>query len=124
MNLTAFRSGLHLQTGDLLSACAAIRKVTRDPTPNHPRTREVYAHYSRNREARVLSREDQSLLAKLRSGHYVGLRAHRARVDGGSDPTCDLFGLEPQTLENFLHTSPATAAVRRNQPSCLVLTQK
>ena len=38
------------------NACAAIRKV--------------YAHYSH-----VLSRVDQSLLAKLRSGHYIGLTA-------------------------------------------------
>ena len=71
-------------------------------------------HYSRDREACVLSREDQSLLAKLRSGYYMGLRAHHARVDGVSDPTCDLCGLEPQTLEHWLRTCPATA-VRRHQ---------
>ena len=94
------------------SACAAIREATRDPPISHPRTREVYAHYSRDREARVLSRADQSLLAKLRSGHYMGLRAHRARVDGVSDPTCNLCGLEPQTLEHWLQTCPATAVWR------------
>ena len=94
------------------SACAAIRGATRDPLPSHPRTRAVYAHYSRDREACVLSRADQSLLAKLRSGHYMGLRAHRARVDGVSDPTCNLCGQTNQTLEHWLGSCPGTAQQR------------
>ena len=94
------------------SACAAIREATRDPPPSHSRTREVYAHYSRDREARVLSRADQSLLAKLRSGHYMGLRAHRARVDGVSDPLCNLCGQADQTLEHWLGSCPATEQQR------------
>ena len=62
----------------------------------------------------MLSWEDQSLLAKQRSGCYMGLRAHRSRVDGVSDPTHDLCGLEPPTLENWLRTFLATT-VRRHQ---------
>ena len=54
-----------------LSACAAIREATRDPPPSYPCTREVYAHYSRDGEACVFSRADQSLLAKLRSGYLL-----------------------------------------------------
>ena len=94
------------------NARACILKHFRDPPPTHPRTREVYAHYSHDREARVLSRGDQSLLARLRSGHYMGLRAHRNRVDGVSDPMCDLCGQEPQTLEHWLQDCPATAVLR------------
>ena len=60
----------------LTSACAAIRKVTRDPTPHPGGVR--YAYYSRDREACVLFRADPSLLDKLRSGRYMGLMAHRA----------------------------------------------
>ena len=56
----------------------------------------------------MLSRADQSLLAKLRSGHCMGLRAHRARVDEVSDPTCNLCGQADETLEHWLGSCPMT----------------
>ena len=44
----------------------------------------------------------------------MGLRAYRGRVDGVTDPICDLCGQAPQTLEHWLQDCPATA-VRRHQ---------
>ena len=56
---------------------------------------------------------DQSILAKLRSGHYVGLRAYQYHIKSGiPDPTCQLCGEEDQDLEHWLTRCPATAARR------------
>ena len=57
------------------SSCAEIRECTKDPEIVHRRTREVYESLSMDRESLVKSRADQSLLAKLRTGHFIGLRA-------------------------------------------------
>ena len=42
----------------------------------------------------------------------MGLRSYRHRVDGTTDPTCDLCQESPQTLEHWLQHCPATAAQR------------
>ena len=55
------------------------------------------------------------VLAKLGSGHYLGLRAYRHRIQGGDqDPTCNLCdeGLA-QDLEHWVQC-PALASLRRN----------
>ena len=52
-------------------------------------------------------------MAKLRSGHYVGLRAYQYRIQSGvPDPTCPLCGEDDQDLEHWLTRCPATAARR------------
>ena len=97
-------------SGNICERPARIVEHCLNPFPKYPLTWEVYAHTSHDREACVLSRGNQSLLARLRSVHYMGLRAHRSRVDGVSDPTCDLCGQELRILEHWLRTCPATAA--------------
>ena len=94
------------------SACTLIRKIIKDPPNTHPRTHKVYSALSRDRERLINSREDQSLLAKLRSGHYVGLRAYKNRIDPSTSPTCNLCGEEDQDLEHWLVRCPATAKER------------
>ncbi len=94
------------------SICTLIKENTKDPPISHPIIKAVYSSISRKREERVTSREDQSLLGKLRSGHFMGLRYYRHRVDGTTDPTCDLCQESPQTLEHWLQHCPATAAQR------------
>ena len=94
------------------SACTIIKKITKDPPNTHPRTHKVYSALSRDRERLIKSREDQSLLAKLRSGHYVGLRAYKNRIDPSTSPTCNLCGEEDQDLEHWLVRCPATAKER------------
>ena len=51
------------------SVCAQIRAAFKDSPIQHPSTWEVYSSLSPKIEAQVKSRADQSLLAKLRSGH-------------------------------------------------------
>ena len=80
---------------------------------NNNITKEVYAAYSR--EGGVRNRSDQSLLAKLRSGHWTGLRAYRARVDRVSDPNYHLYGEGvPQILEHWFQECPATEQRRQD----------
>ena len=82
---------------------AEIKKATKDPAPHHDRTRQVYAFYSKKKEKEINSREDQSLLAKLRSGHTPILAAYKARIDPKANPTCQLCESgEDQTLEHWL----------------------
>ena len=68
----------------------------------------MYASLSPKIESQVESRADQSLLAKLRSGHYLGLRHYRNVVDGVTDPICNLCHESPQTLEHWIQC-PAIA---------------
>ena len=68
----------------------------------------MYASLSPRIESQVESRADQSLLAKLRSGHYLGLRHYRNVVDGVTDPICNLCHESPQTLEHWIQC-PAIA---------------
>ena len=94
------------------SSCAQISLCIKDPPIAHERTRVVYEGYSRGRESSITNRSDQALLAKLRSGHYMGLRAYRHRIDGVTDPTCRRCGEEPEDLVHWLHC-PATLVERR-----------
>ncbi len=96
------------------SVCSHIGRVIRDPPISHERTRAVYGGLTASAEATISSRADQSLLARLRSGHFVGLRAYRHRLDPSVDPTCDLCGEGEQDLIHWLVQCPATEAERRH----------
>ena len=63
------------------SVVAHIKKVTKDPAPQHERTKLVYSKYSRDREKEISNRSDQCLLAKLRSGHTTLLADYKARIE-------------------------------------------
>jgi ribonuclease HI len=94
------------------SACARIRHITKDII-THSRTKEVYSSFSKDREKNIKNRSDQSLLAKLRSGHYIGLRAYKSRIDPTTSPKCNLCDTEEdQDLEHWLQRCPATARER------------
>ena len=94
------------------SACATIRHALRDPPIAHQRSAEVYSALSSVKEKEIQSRADQTLLAKIRSGKFTGLRAYKHLLDPGIDPTCNLCGEEPQDLEHWLQRCPATEAKR------------
>ena len=96
------------------SACAHIRQVTKDPPPEHARIRAVYEQLSRPRENLIGNRQDQTLLAQLRSGHSIALQAHRHRIGLADSPICPLCNEEPQDLEHWVSRCPATEARRRN----------
>jgi ribonuclease HI len=92
-------------------ACAHIRQYSRDPPPTHPRTKAVYAALSESRECQVGCRAEQTLIAKLRSGHYIGLRATQNRFNPSIPATCNLCGQGDQDLEHWIDC-PATTAER------------
>ena len=94
------------------SACSRVKVLTKDPPITNERIREVYGALSQERESRVRSRSDQTLLARLRTGHFIGLRAYKHRIDDTTDPTCNLCNEESQDLEHWLQRCPATAAKR------------
>ena len=87
--------------------------MIKDPPIQHERTAEVYSAYSSSRECQIRSRRDQTLLAKLRTGKYKGLRAYKSLLDG-SDPTCPLCNQEPQDLQHWLQRCQATEKLRFN----------
>ena len=91
--------------------CSQLELPTRTPI-QHLRTREVYASLPPKTESQVVSRADQSLLAKLRSGYYMGLRHYRSVVDGVTYVICDLCRESPQTLEHWFQSCPAIAQQR------------
>ena len=59
-----------------------------------------------------MSRQDQSLLAQLRSGHYLGLREYQYRIGRVESPVCNLCGQGEQDLQHWLVDCPATEAQR------------
>lgn len=96
------------------SAAARIKATRKDPAPSHPRIKAVYEFYSKEKEEEVQSRSDQSLLAKIRSGHSILFAAYRKRIDESEDDTCPSCQLEPQTMEHWMTRCPGTLAQRRN----------
>ena len=95
--------------------CSTIRATFGDPPTKHLRTAEAYCALNRGREQRLItSRRDQTLLAQLRAGKCMSLRAYRNTVDPNTNPTCDLCGLAPQDVEHWVRDCPATLQQRRN----------
>ena len=78
------------------SICSRINVLTKDQPHNHEGTKLVYSALSQDRIKDVTSRSDQTLLARLCSGHFLGLRAYQHRID-------------PTT------SRPVTVAVKRNK---------
>ena len=78
----------------------------------HARTTEVYSEYSHQKEMEVSSRNQQSLLAKLRSGHTTLFAAYRHRLDETKDPTCPLCQDGPQDLAHWMTACAGTLQKR------------
>ena len=75
------------------------------------RTKAVYAALTQSREDLLGCRADQTLVARLRSGYYIGLRATQHRFNENLSGTCNLCGEGSQDLEHWIDC-PATAAER------------
>ena len=95
------------------SACSQIRMTTKDPPVQHARTRAIYGEFSMRREAQIKSRSDQTLLARLRSGHHISLMAYRHRLDAAADPLCPLCNEEEHDVMHWVQKCPATERTRR-----------
>ena len=83
------------------SICARIRHVIKHPPTQHEITAEAYSAYSSSREFQIQNRRYQTLLAKLCTGKYKGLRPYKILLDG-CETTCPLCNQEPQDLQHWL----------------------
>ena len=92
-------------------ARACIKAAIKD-TIDHQRTARVYAKISKNKEAKVRTRADQVLLARIRSGHHWGLESYHNLVDDQHDTKCTECGWELHDLEHWLCSCPASSHIR------------
>ena len=93
------------------SAAAFVKGVTKDLPPENDRIKQVYKNFSKKKEIEeVLLREDQTMLAKLRSGHSTLLAAYRKRIGMSESDTC--CGIAPQTLIHWMCECTANEDIR------------
>ena len=64
-----------------------INTTIKDPPHEHARTQEVYQHFSKKKD-KTLSRKDQVMLGRLRSGHSLLFEAYKHRIAKSLDPLC------------------------------------
>ena len=69
---------------------------------------------SKAKEIEVKTRADQSLLAKIRSGHTILFAAYRNRINPDSDPTCPLCEDGIQDFVHWMTKCAGTLEHRRN----------
>ena len=87
--------------------------MTKDPPPSHERTALVYEKMSKDKEKKIVSRRDQTLLAKIRSGHTILFSDYKARLDPAHPNVCPLCGESPHDLEHWLTKCAGTENKRR-----------
>ena len=97
----------------LRSAREKIKAVIKEDLSSHARTSLVYSKYSKKREAaEVLTRADQVLLARIRSGHHWAFGSYHKLVDDSYDASCKECGAELHDLEHWLCHCPASSHIR------------
>ena len=94
------------------SVRARIKAERKSFGTTHGRTTQVYSEYSHQKEMLIKSRNEQSLLAKIRSGHTTLFAAYRNRIDETKDPTCPLCLDAPQDLEHWVTACAGTLQLR------------
>ena len=65
-----------------------INQTIVDDPPDHARSAAVYSQISSSKEKKITSRADQTMLARIRSGHSLLFAAYRFRITGNGDPRC------------------------------------
>ena len=93
------------------SACAEVKRCFVDPPSSHERTREVYSKYSEEKEKSVKNRDDQVLLARLRSGHHMWFMSYRHRIGKRDTAECERCGFGDDDVVHWL-ACPGTLAAR------------
>ena len=90
----------------------SIKKTITDGIPSHARTAAVYSNLSASRERLITKRADQTMLARIRSGHSLLFRAYKHRISGSGDPRCKRCNTGAEdTVEHWLEC-PATLEER------------
>ena len=93
------------------SACGEIKRCFAEPQTDHQLTNDVYAKYSEEKEKRVKNRRDQVLLARIRSGHYMGFMHYRHRIGKRDSAECERCGFGDDDVSHWLEC-PGTLAAR------------
>ena len=93
------------------SAKAAVKQRIRDPAIAHKRTAEVYSAYSATKEATITKRQQQVLLARIRSGKSLLFNEYRAKIKNDVDPKCDKCDHDTHNLEHWIRC-PGNANLR------------
>ena len=91
-----------------------IRRNIKDPPTQHELTRQVYERYKLTNDEAITNRADQSLIAKIRTGHWKQFREFKSRVDGGkTDPNCRFCPNKLHTMRHWLLDCDATTELRQ-----------
>ena len=91
------------------AACAHIDATITDPPFKHPRPNQAYAGKTRKQEDRIVTRADQVLLARIRSGKHKAFRTFQNSLDNFTDPGCPLCHAPEHTVEHWLLECAGTA---------------
>ena len=95
------------------SICANIKSVVRDDPKSHPMSAEIYAGISSQKEKQTRSRNDQVLLARIRSGHHWYFQSYHNKIDSDHDPSCRECGAACHDVEHWLCHCPAKSHLRQ-----------
>jgi ribonuclease HI len=87
-----------------------IKAFVYDEPPQHERTAKVYEKLSKTKEREIVSRKDQVLIARIRSGHHYGFRAYQHRINEEIDPTCPRCDDGSDSVEHWLECVGTMAA--------------
>ena len=101
------------------SAYRTIKRTFCDDKPSHARTRTIYKKRCLRKDREALhSREDEVLLARLRSGHHPALREFQHRLSEDADPTCPDCHLADHTLKHWFVDCTAGNSERQRLFGC------
>ena len=86
-----------------------------DDPSSHVRTSNIYQHRKASTNSQQLQSRsrDDVLIARLRSGHHVLLKAHHHRIYPEIDLTCPSCQQTDHTLQQWLIECPAGDAIRQ-----------
>ena len=84
------------------SVASFINGMLKDPPTEHKRTKKVYSKFSIKTEAQIKSRDDEVLLAQLRSGKHKAFGDYKLKLDPNADTSCPLCKAPDYTLTHWL----------------------
>ena len=96
------------------SSTQVINETIHDALSTQERFALIYQHRRVSGDAeRINNRNDDFLLARLRSGHHPSLRQYLIWLDPSQDPICPNYRLEVQDLLHRLCECPAIMTIRQ-----------
>jgi ribonuclease HI len=84
------------------SVASYINRMIKDPPIEHKRTKKVYSKLSKKTETLIKSRDDEVLLAQLRSGKHKVFGDYKLKLDPNADTSCPHCKAPDFTLVHWL----------------------